>query len=113
MVAILRSPSGQTILGSTPFRIGSASGNQLILNDVSVEPYHTELRPSGDGYSIMDRSRNSNTFVNEQRLYPNIPQVLQNGDRVRIGNVQLTYEVTSSPSVHSTVPSPSPSRNAG
>jgi limonene-1,2-epoxide hydrolase len=94
MEAILRSPFGQTILGSAPIRIGSAPGNQLVLNDVSVEPHHAEIRPSDDGYSIVDLSRSSRTFVNKQHLYPNVPEMLQNGDQVSIGNVQLTYEVT-------------------
>src|SRR5579884_2980862 len=113
MVVILRSQDKQTILGSVPLRIGSAPGNQLVLNDISVEPYHAELRPSGDGYIIVDLSRRSNIFINKQHLYPNVPQILQNGDLLQIGNVQLTYEVTSGPSVSPTFPPPGSSRNAG
>src|SRR6266705_1783527 len=107
--AILRSPSGQTILGSAPISIGSTPGNQLVLNDVSVEPRHAEIRPSGNGHSIVNLSGSSSTFVNMQRLYPNVPQMLQNGDRVRIGNVQLAYEVTRNLSLPPTMPFGSPS----
>src|SRR5262245_42665511 len=103
MGAILHSTSGQTILGIAPVSIGSAPGNQLVLNDVGVEAHHAEIRPSGNDYSIVDLGSSSGTFVNEQRLYANIPQTLQNGDALRIGNVQLTYEVTSSASVAPTV----------
>src|SRR5689334_1309325 len=113
MVAILHSQTEQTILGLTPLRIGSASGNQLVLIDVSVEPYHAEIRPSGDGYSIVALSRNSRTFVNKRRLDINAPQALRNGDLVRIGNVELTYEIASSLSTASTIPSSASSGNAG
>src|SRR5438105_14154127 len=103
MGAALHSPYGQTILGIAPVSIGSTPGNQLVLNGVGVESHHAEVRPSGNDYSIVDLGSGSGTFVNEQRIYANIPQTLQNGDVVRIGNVQLTYEVTSSASVAPTV----------
>jgi hypothetical protein len=114
MGAILHSPFGQTILGIAPVSIGSAPGNQLVLNDAGVEAHHAEIRPSGNDYSIVDLGSGSGTFVNEQRLYANVPQTLQNGDAVRIGNVQLTYEVTSSASIAPTVyASPGSSTDAG
>jgi predicted component of type VI protein secretion system len=113
MIAILRTQTEQTIFGNLPLRIGSAPGNQLVLNDASVEPFHAELLPSGGGYNIMDLSKNSGTFVNKQRLNPSTPQSLQNGDRIYIGNVELIYEVTSSFSVLPTVPSLGSSDNAG
>lgn len=113
MIALLRSRTEQIVLGSAPLRIGSAPDNQLVFNDSSVEPYHAELYLSGDGYNIVDLSRNSGTFVNRQRLDPNAPQILQNGDRVYIGNVELIYEVTSGLAVLPTTPSLASSNDAG
>src|SRR5437016_2203472 len=83
MGAILHSPYGQTILGIAPVSIGKALGNQLIVNDASAEDHHAEIRLSGNDYSIVDLGSSSGTFVNQQRLYANIPQALQNGDTIR------------------------------
>src|SRR5437660_8590120 len=114
MGAALHSPYGQTILGIAPVSIGSTPGNQLVLNGVGVEAHHAEIRPSGNGYSIVDLGSGSGTFVNKQRLYANIPHALQNGDAIRIGNLQFTYEVTSSASIAPTVyASPSSPIDAG
>lgn len=114
MGAILHSSYGQTILGIAPVSIGKAPSNQLILNDASAEAHHAEIRPSGNDYSIVDLANGSGTFVNGQRLYANIPQILHNGDTISIGNTQFNYEVTSSVSVAPTVyASPSSPTDAG
>lgn len=110
MGAILHSPYGQTILGIAPVSIGKARGNQLIVNDASAEAHHAEIRPSGNVYSIVDLGSSSGTFVNKQRLYTNIPQALQNGDIIRLGHTQFTYEVTNrapiAPTVYASPSSP-------
>jgi hypothetical protein len=103
MGAILHSLSGQTILGTTTTSIGNTSDNQLVVNDAGVEPRHAEIRPSGTGYSIVDLGTHSGTFVNDQRLYANVPQQLHNGDAVRIGNTRFSYEGTNEAFVPPTV----------
>ncbi|GHO90429.1 hypothetical protein KSF_004770 [Reticulibacter mediterranei] len=92
MSAILHTPSGKVILGVKVVRIGSASYNQLVFHDISVGSRHADIRPSGNGYSIVDLSSILGTFVNERRLYPNIPHKLHHRDRVRIGKVEVLYE---------------------
>jgi predicted component of type VI protein secretion system len=92
MGAILHTSSGKVILGARVVRIGSASYNQLVFHDISVGSRHADIRPSGNGYSIMDLSSTSGTFVNEQRLYPNIPHKLHHMDQIRIGRVEVLYE---------------------
>lgn len=106
MGAILHTPSGKVILGVKVVRIGSASYNQLVLHDISVGSRHADIRPSGNGYSIVDLSSAWGTFVNGQRLYPNIPHMLQHRDRVRIGTVELTYEDLTQSLVASTIYAP-------
>jgi hypothetical protein len=103
MEATLNSPFGRTILGTTAISVGSTSDNQLVLNDASVGSRHAEIRPEGQGYSIVDLGNASGTFVNGERVYPNVPQMLQNGDTIRVGDTTLTYEVSSGSSVAPTV----------
>jgi hypothetical protein len=103
MEAMLNSSLGRTILGMNTLTIGSTSDNQLVLRDDSVGSRHAEIRPEGQGHGIIDLGSNTGTFVNGQRVYPNIPQMLQSGDSVRIGNMTLTYEMTSGSSIAPTV----------
>lgn len=99
MKATLNSPFGQTVLGTALVSIGSTPGNQLMLNDPGIGAYHAEVRLVGQGHSIMDFGSGAGTFVNEQRLPPSVPRMLQNGDNVRVGNTRLTYTVTSGSSI--------------
>ena len=94
MTAILQGPFGSISLNVPRLTIGRALDNQLVLSDGSVTAHHAEVRPEGHGYYIIDLGSSAGTFVNEQQIYPNIPQALQSGDRVRIGNVRLTYDTS-------------------
>ena len=97
MVAALKGPSGQTALelGSGTYVIGRATDNQLVVNDARVSSHHAEIRPDGQGYSIIDLGSSNGTFVNEQRLVPNMPRQLLNGDAIRVGDSGFVYEAAS------------------
>ena len=103
MEATLQSPFGRTILGTTTLTIGNTANNQLVLNDASVMAQHAILRPEGQGYNLTDLGSTYGTFVNEQRLPPHLPRELRNGDTIRVGNVQLTYNTTTGSSIPPTV----------
>ena len=92
MEAILNSPYGRIVLGPTPLTIGRTPGNQLVVNDPKVSSHHADIRLDEQGYSIIDLGSSNGTFINEQRLIPHIPRLLQPNDIVRIGDTRLTYE---------------------
>ncbi len=92
MEAILNSPYGRIVLGPTPLTIGRTPGNQLVVNDPKVSSHHADIRSDEQGYSIIDLGSSNGTFINEQRLIPHIPRLLQPNDIVRIGDTRLTYE---------------------
>ncbi len=98
MEAALNGPSGRTVLGPTPLRIGRAPDNTLVLNDPQSSSHHAEIAPgySGNDYQITDLNSTNGTFVNEQRLTPNTPRPLKAGDVILIGNTHITYEVSES-----------------
>ncbi len=103
MEATLSSPLGRTILGTNILTIGSAPDNQLVVKDDSVGPHHAEIHPQEQGHSITDLGSPNGTFVNGQRVYPNIPQTLQSGDSIRTGNITHTYEIVSKAPIPPTV----------
>ncbi len=97
MEAALNSSLGRTILGPVPFRIGRAPDNTLAIADSQSSSHHVEVAPDpgGNSYQITDLSSTNGTYVNEQRLVPNVPRVLNSGDVIRIGTTNFTYESSS------------------
>ncbi len=107
MEATLKGPYGQTNLEPTPYpyTIGRAPDNQLVVNDPKVSSHHAEIRTEGQGYDIVDLGSSNGTFVNEQRLVPNVPRLLYTGDQVRVGDTTFVYEagVMTQPFIEPTV----------
>lgn len=103
MEATLNGPYGRTALGPTSLTIGRAADNQLVVNDPKTSSHHAEIRPEGQGYSVIDLGSTNSTFINEQRIEPNVPRLLAAGDRVRIGDTIFTYELTGVSQIEPTI----------
>jgi hypothetical protein len=93
MGATLKGPFGPIPLGSSVITIGRAPDNQLALQDPQASSHHAEIRPEGPAYSIIDKGSTNGTFVNEQRIAPQMPRILTAGERIRIGSTVFTYEM--------------------
>ncbi len=73
---------------ATATDIGRASDNAIVLDDPSVSRRHAEIMPADSGFLLRDlRSRNG-VQVNGA---PRREAVLQPGDRIRIGTVELEF----------------------
>ncbi len=96
MEAALNSPLGRTVLGQVPLKIGRAPDNTLVISDPQASSHHAEVAPGfgGNSYQITDLNSTNGTFVNEQRLAPNMPQPLNSGDVIRIGTTNFSYEAS-------------------
>ncbi len=92
MQAALNGPSGQITLGSDSVTIGRSADNSIALNDAQASSRHAEIRPQGEGYVITDLGSSNGTFINSQRLTPNVPHVLQPNDFIRIGSTEYRFE---------------------
>src|SRR5579875_3463291 len=90
MGAALKGPFGPVPLGSSVITIGRAPDNQLALQDPQASSHHAEIHPAGPAYSITDRGSTNGTFVNEQRIAPQMPHILNMGDRTGIGRPAST-----------------------
>src|SRR6516164_5156793 len=91
MQAALIGPSGQIILESTAFTIGSSPDNSLVIDKVSA--HHAEIRPEEHGFSITDLGSIHGTYVNGERLDFNTPHMLSPGNSIAIGDMVFTYDV--------------------
>jgi len=95
MEIILQGPFGRKVLGPVPLTIGKAQDNQLVIADPKVSAHHAEIRPTGQGYTITDVGSTNGTFVNGQLLARGIPQMLNQGDTIRVGDTTFTCLINS------------------
>lgn len=113
MAAILIGISGRIVLGTTKLTIGREPHNQLVLTDLQISAYQAEIRPEGQGFSLVDLGSLTGTFVNEQRLVPNIPYTLKSNDHIWFGqrrdnpSNQFTYQLQPQPNPMNPTPRPS------
>ncbi len=113
MEASLISPLGRTVLGSTKLTIGRAADNNLVVTDPTVSSHHAEIRPEGQGYSIVDLGSTNGTFINGQPLVRSVPRRLHPGDTIRIGDLTFMYEASGAPGSASTAYDPSQGAASG
>jgi len=71
--------------------IGRDRSNDIVLADLSVSRNHAIVRRLGAGdYYLVDSGSSNGSRVNQRRITS--PTVLKTGDRISIGNVELTFE---------------------
>jgi len=84
-------PAGGWLLQSNLIRIGRDASNQLVLSSLSVAPVHAEIVRQGERWIIRDLGSPSGTFVNDRPIRENM---LKDGFRVRLGDVELMFHST-------------------
>ncbi len=81
--------SARQELKGESLRIGRASGNDLVLQDLNVSRNHAAVVRREDGVYIVDAGGKNGTFVNDRRITE--PARLATGDRVRLGSTVLVF----------------------
>ena len=76
-------------LGDKPLLVGRGDDCDLRIPDHSVSRRHAKIEPNPQGYAVADLGSTNGTFVNDQPL--DGPQVLQDGDYLRVGNCIYRY----------------------
>ena len=88
---------------------GRSTQNHFTINDPTVSPHHCDITLSADGLSLRDCGSAKGTFVNGKRVKK---AVLQTGQTLRLGDVDLLVETTEVtiriPTVERPVPAPPP-----
>lgn len=71
--------------------IGRSSDNDLVLNHSGVSRHHAQLVAENGGYAIEAFNTKNVTWLNDEAVLSR--RILSHGDKVRIGQAVLTYEV--------------------
>lgn len=90
------------LAGKAQAIIGREDPVSGIFPDVDLTPHggdaggvsrrHAKLAFNGYQWTIEDLNSTNFTFVNNQKVNPGVPQLLNNGDQVRLGKVVLTFQ---------------------
>jgi len=72
--------------------IGRDADNHIVLDDQAVSRCHALVLARADGVVLIDLGSANGTFVNDVLAPPNEPTLLNDGDRITIGPIQLHYE---------------------
>lgn len=79
-------------LARAPLPVGRASHNALVLNDGTVSREHLLLRPEeGGGWQVEALPRSGPAWLGSRRLRPGVSHRLEPGERLRLGEVRLTF----------------------
>lgn len=91
-VARLREVSGRChpMVGATT-RIGRLPDNDIVLNDANVSRHHAVIIDTGTSFVISDLRSANGVEVQHQRI--RAAAALADGDRIRIGDHEFTFEI--------------------
>jgi len=85
-------PTGDRVpLGEYVVSIGRHDDCTVVLGDPNVSRNHAEVRPSGDGFVVVDQGSTNGTKVNGVRV---AEHQLRPGDEIRLGNTLLRFEAS-------------------
>ncbi len=72
--------------------IGRDKGMGLPLSDSEMSSHHAEVGVSGESAYVLDKGSTNGTFVNDERVEPDIPRTLKDGDMIKLGSTTLQYK---------------------
>jgi DNA-binding SARP family transcriptional activator len=91
-VAQLRDDSGQSYpLLAAATRIGRLADNDIVLDDANVSRHHAVVIDTGTSFVITDLRSSNGVDVAGERIRGSV--TLADGDRIRIGRHEFTFEI--------------------
>ncbi len=91
---LIREQTGEKIpVTHTPFLVGTEAGSvsYCVIGNAAVSRRHMELSISDGQCCITDQKSTNRTYVNDCAIVPMVPQLLQDGDHIRLGNERFTF----------------------
>ena len=85
-------PDGRRLaLGEESFTIGRLPDNDLVTADSKTSRRHAEIRPSGNGYLLVDLQSTNGTRVNGTTVSEHL---LADGDHITVGLTEFGFEAS-------------------
>jgi pSer/pThr/pTyr-binding forkhead associated (FHA) protein len=79
-------------LNESTITLGRISENTLQIEDVSVSSRHAQLTLGDNGdYVLQDLGSTNGTWVNSKEAHEGQDHLLQDGDKLRFGNIDASY----------------------
>ena len=72
-------------------RIGRNPDNNIVLADAKVSRHHAAIIDTGSGLVIADLNSTNGVYVRDRRIHPSA--TLSNGDLIRIGDQEFTFDI--------------------
>lgn len=72
------------------YLVGRQQENNIRLSDLGISGFHARIFRTTDGFAIEDLKSRNGTWINGGRVFH---ATLRNGDHLRLGGTDLTYEV--------------------
>ena len=72
-------------------RVGQGAQNDVVLDDDTVSTSHASLEFAGGAWQLTDLASKNGTFVNGERIAPNVPIALADGDSVGFGALRVVF----------------------
>lgn len=95
LVAVNTAARQELLIQKTPCVIGRhpQMTDMAVGFSKAIGRRHCRIDFQDNQYSITDLESKNYTFVNKQRLTPNVAQILRNGDSVRLADVDFRVEI--------------------
>ncbi|MEW6455920.1 MAG: adenylate/guanylate cyclase domain-containing protein [Acidobacteriota bacterium] len=74
------------ILEKKKTSLGRASGNDVVIPDISVSRHHAEIIKEGDTFRIKDLDSKNGTFLNSKKIKESI---IESGDTIKLGKFEI------------------------
>lgn len=110
-------PAGGGVQTSVPVQIGSGEAmtvgryhfvrpQEKNSRGRTISREHARVARAGDAYTLTDLNSTNGTWLNGERMRPNVPYPLRFGDRVAFSNVECVFSAPERPNVPDAPPPP-------
>lgn len=91
--------------------IGRTKENDLAVDDTSVSKMHASLMLNADGQLVVaDTGSTNGTFIDGERISYGKAVTISQGQKLRLGTVELAFEITEAPVPLEAEPTPEPAK---
>lgn len=71
--------------------LGREMNTDICIPETSISRKHSEFTLTENGVAAKDLGSTNGTFVNDEKLVPNVPRILNEGDHIRCGNTLFKF----------------------